>query len=466
MADHAHSATHVPIELLRKYDRPGPRYTSYPTAPEWSEAVGREAYVKALEAAGAQTDTPLSVYCHIPFCRKRCFYCGCNTCILNEREAVGAYLAALGRETERVGAHLGGRRTVNQLHFGGGTPTYLTVDELGNVLGSLGSVFRYADDCEKSIEIDPRVTTPEQLSFLAGQGFNRVSLGVQDFNEAVQTAVGRIQPYRLVAETVAHCRALEFKGLNFDLIYGLPKQTVASFAETIRLALSLRPDRVAVYSFAYLPQRMANQRAIKPDDLPDTEVKYGLFATAVEMFTGAGYRQIGMDHFALPEDELARAQADGRLHRNFMGYTVKTSPDMIGLGMSSIGYLNDSFFQNHSTLAAYHAAMDGEAFAVYRGLVLSRDDLIRQYVIAGLMCNFRLGYRALRDRFGADYAEYFGAEHSRLREFFDDGLVEEGEGELRVTPLGRTFVRNIAMTFDAYLGAQPSGERPQFSRTI
>lgn len=461
-----HNATHVPIELLRKYDRPGPRYTSYPTAPEWSDAVGSEQYIQALQGAGALVGTPLSIYCHIPFCRKRCFYCGCNTCILNKRDAVDRYIATLRQESELVAKHLGDRRTVNQLHFGGGTPTYLTIAEMAEVLDSLDRVFHCTDDCEKSIEIDPRVTTLEQLDFLTSRRFNRVSLGVQDFNEAVQIAVGRIQPYQLVEEIVAHCRELKLRGLNFDLIYGLPKQTVTSFSESIRLALTLRPDRVAVYSFAYLPQRMVNQRKINPDDLPETEVKYGLFAKAVEMFTGAGYRQIGMDHFALPQDELSRAQVNGNLHRNFMGYTIKTSPDMIGLGMSSIGYINHSFFQNHSTLPAYHEAMDAHGLAMYRGMILSKDDLIRQYVISNLMCNFRLVFAALKEKFGVNYREYFKSEHQRLREFFDDGLVQETESELQVTPLGRTFVRNIAMAYDAYLDKKPSGERPQFSRTI
>ncbi len=459
------SATQVPIELLRKYDRPGPRYTSYPTAPEWSNDVGESEYTKALASASELADTPLSIYCHVPFCRRRCYYCGCNTCVVNERETVTEYIDAMLAEIDHVSGRLGERRTVNQLHFGGGTPTYLTIDELARILNRLDEAFVFADGCEKSIEIDPRVTTMDQLDYLASRGFNRVSLGVQDLNPEVQKSVGRVQSTELVKSVIDHCRSLDLKGVNIDLIYGLPRQTVESYTETLTKAIELGPDRVAVYSFAYLPKRLANQSKIVREDLPNTETKYRLFAKAVEIFTGAGYRQIGMDHFARPEDELSLAQENGRLHRNFMGYTVKTSPDMIGLGMSSIGYINDSFFQNYSTLKEFFGAIGEDTFAVYRGMVLSDDDLIRQHVISSLMCNFTLPYESVKSEFGVEYREYFKKEHARLREFFEDGLLTESEGSLDVTPVGRTFVRNIAMTYDAYL-RKSDGKQPQFSRTI
>lgn len=466
MMKDAHTATTVPIELLRKYDRPGPRYTSYPTVPVWSNEVGPQEYTEGLRSASAEKDTPMSVYCHIPFCRKRCFYCGCNTCIVNKRDTVQRYLDTMLAEVHRTASLLGDRRRVNQLHFGGGTPTYLTIEEFGSILDAIDSEFTFTGDAEKSIEIDPRVTTTEQLDFLAGRGFNRVSLGVQDFDPEVQEAAGRVQAYETVESIVTYCRSLHFKGVNIDLIFGLPKQTVDKYTRTLEKALSLKPDRVAVYSFAFLPKRMANQKQINPEDLPDTETKYRLFARAVEMFTGAGYRQIGMDHFALPQDELARAQADGRLHRNFMGYTVQTSPDMLGLGMSSIGYINDSFFQNYSQLSDYMDAVTEKEFAVYRGMQLNEDDLIRQYVISSLMCNFTLDYKEVTARFGVKYREYFSNEHEKLGEFFEDGLLEETPDGLLVTPVGRTFVRNIAMTYDAYLDKPSSGKKPQFSRTI
>ncbi len=314
--------------------------------------------------------------------------------------------------------------------------------------------------------MDPRVTTDEQLEFLAKSGFNRISIGTQDFDPNVQEAIGRIQSFAAVEHIITQSRALGFRGINLDLIYGLPKQTVASFAETIRQALTLRPDRVAMYSFAYLPQSMPHQSVIHASDLPVTEVKYQLFATAVEEFTKAGYRQIGMDHFALPEDELSLAQQDGRLHRNFMGYTVQSAPEMIGFGMSAIGYVNNAFFQNTSKLDSYEKALAEHGFAVYRGLNLTRDDLIRQYVISQLMCNFRLHYLALEELLQVHYQDYFATEHQRLEPFVGDGLMTHDERGLQITPVGRTFVRNIAMTFDAYLDENGESKGVRFSRTI
>ena len=456
----------LPIDLLRKYDRPGPRYTSYPTAPVWSDAVGNETYRRSLEKASSRTADPLSIYCHIPFCRRRCFYCGCNTCITNKRSTVEGYIECMYQELETVRTCLGDRRAVSQVHFGGGTPTYLTVDELGGVLDRLEDAFTFDADCEKSVEIDPRVTSEEQLSFLRSRGFNRVSIGVQDFDHSVQEAAGRVQSYEMVAQIMQTCRSLGFGGINIDLIYGLPLQTVESFGVTLDRAIGLRPDRVAVYSFAYLPKLKANQARIDPDGLPDTELKYKLFALAVDKFCSAGYRQIGMDHFAVPDDELSIAQADGRLNRNFMGYTVQASDEMIGLGMSSIGYIDDTFFQNHSGIDAYRAAIAESGLAVYRGKALNKDDLIRRYVITSLMCNFQLRFSDLRDRFGLDYESYFGDLHANLEPMKQDGFIEEtGEG-LHITPLGRTFVRNIAMVYDAYFKSAPDGSGPTFSRTI
>lgn len=458
--------TRVPIELLRKYDRPGPRYTSYPTVPVWSNEVGVAQYREALQAASAQVNTPLALYCHIPFCRKRCYYCGCNTVVTQHRERVDSYVANITAEIKNTAALLGARRQVSQLHLGGGTPTFLDCRGMEIVFSAVAAHFEFAPGCEKSIEVDPRVTTDEQLEFLAKSGFNRISIGTQDFDPNVQEAIGRIQSFAAVEHIITQSRALGFRGTNLDLIYGLPKQTVASFAETIRQALTLRPDRVAMYSFAYLPQSMPHQSVIHASDLPVTEVKYQLFATAVEEFTKAGYRQIGMDHFALPEDELSLAQQDGRLHRNFMGYTVQSAPEMIGFGMSAIGYVNNAFFQNTSKLDSYEKALAEHGFAVYRGLNLTRDDLIRQYVISQLMCNFRLHYLALEELLQVHYQDYFATEHQRLEPFVGDGLMTHDECGLQITPVGRTFVRNIAMTFDAYLDENGESKGVRFSRTI
>lgn len=466
MTDDNTTYTRVPIELLRKYDRPGPRYTSYPTVPVWTNEIGPAQYIFALESAAAKTSTPLALYCHIPFCRKRCFYCGCNTVVTSHRERVDSYVESLITEIGNTSKHLGARRTASQLHLGGGTPTYLDCRGLEIVLKAIDEQFDFTSNCEKSIEVDPRVTTDEQLEFLAKSGFNRISIGTQDFDPEVQEAMGRVQPFAAVKQIVDKSRSLKYRGINLDLIYGLPKQTAAKFSLTIEKALSLRPDRVALYSFAFLPQSMPHQAKITNDDLPKTEEKYQLFATAVEMFTKAGYRQIGMDHFALPDDELAVAQNDGRLHRNFMGYTLQTAPEMIGFGMSAIGYVNDAFFQNHSKLDSYEKAIAEPGFAVYRGLQLNRDDLVRQYVISQLMCNFRLHYQALEQQFGVRYDKYFATEHPRLDGFVKDDLMKIDERGLFISPVGRTFVRNIAMAFDAYLDENGESKGVRFSRTI
>jgi oxygen-independent coproporphyrinogen-3 oxidase len=441
--------TRVPIELLRKYDRPGPRYTSYPTAPVWSNEIGAEQYVAALKACSAKTDAPLSLYCHIPFCRKRCYYCGCNTVVTNNTERVNRYVADLALEIINTSEHLGERRNVSQLHLGGGTPTFVDCKGLEIILKVIDDKFRFAAGAEKSIE-----------------GFNRISIGTQDFDAAVQEAIGRIQSYERIQHIIEKVRSLNFKGINVDLIYGLPRQTTASFKATLHKTLSLRPDRVALYSFAYLPHSLPNQFKIKTDELPAADVKYQLFASAVEEFTKAGYWQIGMDHFALPDDELALAQKNGRLHRNFMGYTVQTAPEMIGFGMSAIGYVNDSFFQNHSKLDSYETAVREKRFAIYRGMNLSRDDLIRQYVISQLMCNFRLHYQAVEQMFDVKYSDYFQSEHNGLEIFLEDGLMTADDSGLQITPIGRTFVRNIAMTFDAYLDGSGETKGVRFSRTI
>lgn len=459
-------ATTVSLDLLRKYDRSGPRYTSYPTVPVWKEDVGPSQYEAALTAAAIRVDEPLAIYCHIPFCRKRCYYCGCNTVITNNASRVEGYANFIRHEIDTVTSHLGQRRNVSQLHFGGGTPTYLDPACFDRVLEKLSERFRFVDGAERSIEIDPRVTTEQHLAYLAQRGFNRVSLGVQDFDPRVQAAVGRIQSFEQVAGLIERCRALQFRGINIDLIYGLPLQSPETFANTLDLALRLRPDRIAVYSFAYLPKSMPHQSAIRAEELPTTETKYRLISMAIERFTGAGYRQIGMDHFALPEDELAVAQTDGRLHRNFMGYTVQSAPEMIGFGMSAIGYVDHTFFQTVSKLDSYENGIERDGLAIYRGLKLTDDDLIRQHLISALMCNFRLRFENLEAKFGVRFEEYFAEDATSLREFIEDGLLTLTPEEIQVTPQGRTFVRNIAMAFDAYLKDSGGPGTPTFSRTI
>jgi len=456
----------VPVELLRKYDRPGPRYTSYPTAPVWSDKVGTDDYIGALKAASSQTGRSLAAYVHIPFCRKRCYYCGCNTYISNSYGNVKKYLDTLIEEIKMTAGLLGERNMISQLHFGGGTPTYIDIADFERLLNTLEEYFHFTGNCEKSLEIDPRVTSFEKLDFLASRGFNRISIGVQDVDPLVQEAIGRVQSYEMIRDVVEYCRKLEFKGINIDLIYGLPRQSQPRFHDSLKKAAALKPDRVALYSFAYLPKLKPHQSKIKSEDLPPAEIKYRLFADAVEIFTGLGYRQIGMDHFALPGDELSLAAKDGRLYRNFMGYTVQATPDMIGLGMSSIGYIDNSFFQNYSGLNSYMDKIDKGGPAVYRGIKLSEDDLVRQAVIMSLMCNFRLDFNRIKQNHGIDYFSYFKKEHQKLSEFFADDLLEMVNEGIRVTPVGQTFIRNIAMSFDKYLDRDLPGKKPTFSRTI
>jgi oxygen-independent coproporphyrinogen III oxidase len=370
------------------------------------------------------------------------------------------------KEIDITADQLGLRTTVNQFHFGGGTPTHLSVDELSRLLDHFDSRFTFLPDCEKSIEIDPRVTTRPQLDLLASRGFNRLSIGVQEFDPSVQQAIGRVQPEEVVSTAQDYGRKLKFRGINFDLIYGLPRQTVAGFRKTIEKVIAMRPDRLAIYSYAHLPNMLEHQNKINPADLPSPTVKYELFLTALEMFTSAGYCQIGIDHFALPDDELTLAQSDGRLHRNFMGYTVQSANEMIGFGMSAIGYIGNSFFQNISKVDAYAQAIDEKGCAVYRGMQLSQDDLVRQYVISNLMCNFQLRYGAFRNRFGEEFDSYFAKEKELLGEFANDGLLVQTPLGIEVSQLGRTFVRNIAMTFDAYLNNAETKPKATFSRTI
>ncbi len=454
----------VTIDMLRRYDRPGPRYTSYPTAPMWNDSVTNEVYRQALASAAARVRQPFALYCHIPFCRSRCFYCGCNTCETKNNDQVDWYLECLYEETDAIARLLGNRRTISQLHFGGGTPTFIGVAGLRNLVGYFRTVFEFSAECEMSIEADPRVTSAEAVAQLRQAGFNRISLGVQDFDADVQLAIGRRQSTELVRALLETARQEGYTGINLDLIYGLPRQTPKSFRETISTTLALRPDRVALYSFAYLPKLRPNQVRIRSEDLPNTETKYRLFSDAVTAFMQAGYRQIGMDHFALPEDELALAQGDGRLHRNFMGYTVQAAPEMIGLGMSSIGYIDNTYVQNASKLETYRSMIQESSLAVYRGLRLSDDDLTRQYVITHLMCNFTLQFSEFRAKFDRSFSDYFKDESAALEPFIVDGLLERDENGLRVTPRGRTFVRNIAMTFDVYL--RDPKRAVTFSRTV
>lgn len=451
-------------ELLDRYDRPGPRYTSYPTAPEWSHDFGASDYERALSVAAQNTAEPLSLYVHLPFCWERCHFCGCNVVISKHPEVSEKYLQYVYQEIGMVSGHLGGRKTVKQLHWGGGTPTYQTVAQIKALHGILTREFDFAPDAEVALEVDPRVTSLEQLETLRGLGFNRISMGVQDLDPKVQAAINRNQTEAQTRELFAHCRALGFQGINIDLIYGLPDQTPAGWARTIEAVIDIRPDRLAVYSYAHLPDQIKHQRKMDASPRPTGAEKFELFALARQLFVAAGYRIIGMDHFALPTDELAVALDERRLHRNFMGYTVVPAEDMIAFGVSGIGEVGGAYSQNEKRPAMYYKALDAGTLPVLCGTWLTEDDTIRRWFIRQIMCNFYVDFDVLKSRFGVDYEAYFGDEESRLKEFYEEQFVaREGNG-IRVLPLGQAFVRNVAMVFDAHL--KKPAHFTNFSRTI
>jgi oxygen-independent coproporphyrinogen-3 oxidase len=458
----------VTADLLRKYDKPGPRYTSYPTAVEFHEGFAAKEYLGKLAEAAARPDEPISLYTHLPFCEERCSFCGCYVVITKKPEVSVKYLATLEREVAMLAERLGRRRRVVQYHWGGGTPTYLNLAQMDALLGATLRHFTIDPHAEVAIEVDPRVTTLEQIDWLRKAGFNRLSMGVQDFNPVVQDAINRFQPEDATRALFDHARHLGFESINVDLIYGLPFQTRESFGLTLDSIVAMRPDRVAVYSYAHVPWIRGNQKRIDPKDLPPREVKFDLFGEAIDRFLGAGYVQIGMDHFALPTDDLAVAAANRTLHRNFMGYTTKPATDMLGVGVSAIGDVRGAFAQNTKKLSTYYATLDAGDFPVERGYVLDEDDRIRRHVITQLMCNFHLDTGAVEKSFGLSFGDYFGVELEELAA--ESGPVAHGfltiaPGSLQVLPKGRLFVRNICMTFDRYLRAKPP-DKPTFSRTI
>jgi oxygen-independent coproporphyrinogen-3 oxidase len=458
----------VPEELLRRLDVPGPRYTSYPTADRFVEAFGAQEYGFALRqrALGANVGgtPPLSLYVHIPFCESVCYYCACNKVITKHHGRATEYLDALDAEIDLHAAVLGRGEAVSQLHLGGGSPTFLSDDELERLMASLRRGFRLVAGAEISIEIDPRTASPERLRRIAGMGFNRLSFGVQDFDPDVQQAVHRVQSYASVRDLIHEARALQFESINTDLIYGLPKQTPESFARTIAQVAELRPDRIALYSYAHLPQRFKPQRRILSSDLPPPEHRIRMLGDAIGGFIGNGYTYIGMDHFALPGDALSAARRQGRLHRNFQGYSTQPDCDLIGLGVSSIGRMGATYSQNAKTLPEYYDAVRRGEFAVVRGLALTRDDIVRRAVIMALMCQGRVAYESIELAHLVDFREYFAAEIESLAPLAEAGLVEVGDDAIQVTANGWFFVRGVAMAFDRHLRNDQVRER--FSRII
>ncbi len=458
-------AADLPLELLKRYNVQGPRYTSYPTAPMWTETFDGEDYRRILEeSSAAESPAPLSLYFHLPFCEKLCFFCGCTVVITGRDHAPEVpYLDPLEREIDWVAGAVGPARPVTQLHWGGGTPTYFAPERLERLFGRVRDRFAFAADAEIGVEIDPRVTTVGHLETLARLGFNRLSLGVQDFDPRVQAAINRIQPYEATRDLVAAARSLGFPSVNMDLIYGLPHQTPETFSRTIDRVLDISPDRLAVYSYANVPWMKKHQAVLEPH-LPDETTKFGIFRIGLERFTEAGYEYIGMDHFARPEDELARARRDRTLHRNFQGYTTKAGMDLLGFGMSAIGAIGPYYVQNRRELAGYREAVLGGTAATFRGARLSDDDALRRTVIGNLLCHGVVVKREIEERYGIRFDETFAEAIARLAGPAEDGLVTLSRGEVRATPLGRIFLRNLAMPFDAYLEETP--QKPVFSRTL
>ena len=462
------SVLDVPLELLRRYNVQGPRYTSYPTAPMWKESLESADYAAILaESSTAERPAPLSLYFHLPFCEKLCFFCGCTVVITGSRHVrEDAYVDLVEKEMSWVAAALavsGRPRQVVQVHWGGGTPTYFPPALLERLGRTIRDRFDLAGDAELGVEVDPRVTTREHLEVLAALGFNRLSMGVQDFDPQVQASINRIQPFEATRDLVRDARALGFPSVNVDLIYGLPHQTPASFDSTIDRVLEIDPDRLAVYSYANVPWMKKHQAVLEPR-LPDEATKFEIFRTALERFSGAGYEYIGMDHFARPSDVLARARRDRTLHRNFQGYTTKAGTDLVGFGMSSIGSIGRSYVQNRRELADYRAAIASGGSATFRGIRLTDDDLLRREVIQSLLCHGVVVRSEIEARFGIRFDAEFGPALDALAPCVADGLVTIDAREIRATPLGRIFLRNLAMPFDAYLGSP--AEKPVFSRTL
>jgi oxygen-independent coproporphyrinogen-3 oxidase len=451
-------------DLIKKYDRPGPRYTSYPTAPEWTDAFKAPQYVEHLKRAEA-AGGPLSLYVHLPFCREMCRFCGCNVVATHDRTRADAYLDVLEKEVALVTAHLPTRRKVSQLHWGGGTPTFLDERQLTRCHAILARHFEFLPDAELAVEIDPAITTRSQVETLAKLGFNRISMGVQDFDPKVQETVGRIQGEKETADLVEAARANGYHGINLDLIYGLPYQTPESWADTLRRILAMRPDRMAVFGFAYTPWFKPHQNLLPKEALPSPEARVRQFLQTVEAFTGDGYRLIGLDHFARESDELARAQAAGTMFRNFQGYTVRPANDTLAFGVSSISDVGGAYGQNPHKLRDWEALVLAGTIPVDRGAAMTPDDMMRRFVINRIMCQLRLDLAEVEREFGPPARAAIEADlHAGLDELVQDGLVVFDGRVLQVKPLGQLLVRNVAMLFDAFLKKGDTTKR--FSRTV
>lgn len=456
------TALHVDLDLIRRYNKPGPRYTSYPTAPHFSRDYDVDAF--AHDLGRATPDTPLSLYLHLPFCRSLCYYCGCHMKVTQNPTTIQRYVEAIKREIDLVAERLDTRRPVVQIHWGGGTPTYLTAAQIEELGTHLYDRFAVTPDAEVSLEADPRGLTEDRVAAAAQVGFNRISFGVQDVNPVVQEAINRIQPTDMVAEAFDWARHHGFGGINMDLVYGLPHQTEERFQRTLDVVDRLNPDRIALYSYAHVPSMKKHQRVIDEDALPAPEEKLRLFKRGIEHLTGpGGYRFIGMDHFARPNDALAKAQDEGDLHRNFQGYSTHSDAEVVAFGVSGISQLRGAYAQNVKALPVYYDRIDRGELMTYRGVRLTDDDHLRRYVIGELMCNFQLRKADVEERFGIDFDVVLGDAWARLAPLEADGLVTCTPKAVHVRPAGRLLIRNVAMAFDAYWAHE---ERPVHAQTV
>lgn len=453
-------------DLLNKYDKSVPRYTSYPPATELKTEVGETDFQAGI-AAGNHKKTPISLYCHIPFCETACYFCGCNTIITRNKKVAPPYLDYLTQDIRQTSALISPDRNVNQIHWGGGTPNYLNQPQLDQLFTSLVNNFNIDKTAEISIEINPRYIDRNYIFFLKSLGFNRISFGIQDFNAKVQEAINRIQPESMLFNVMSWIREAGFEGANVDLIYGLPFQTLETFKETVKKTIKLNPDRIALFNFAYMPWLKAAQKNISEADLPKAAEKLAIFQMTIEELNRNGYVYIGMDHFAKPNDELAIAQQEGKLHRNFQGYTTKTESDLFAFGVTSISMLNDVYVQNYKGLKGYYNALDAGKLPIEKGVSLHRDDIIRRAIIMELMCQFELNKDRFEEKynlhFDLDFDQYFTDELIELKPLEADGLVKLYSDRIEITPSGRLLIRNVASVFDPYLKGR---KEKSFSKAI
>lgn len=455
----------IDLELIKKYDKPGPRYTSYPTAPHFNESFTHENYIDEITKTNQGNNLPdLSLYFHLPFCDTLCYFCGCNMIVTRNRDRIRNYVKYLKLEIDLIRSRLSSERKVAQLHWGGGTPTHLNPDEITDLSSHIHTHFDFNPDAETGCEIDPRELTREHLAALKNGGFNRISMGVQDFNEKVQKAVNRIQPEDLTRQVVAWVREMGFESINLDIMYGLPFQSSDTFEKTVDKVIDINPDRIALFNFAYVPWLKKHQSLIKPDDLPTAEEKLNTLKMSIEKLTDAGYVFIGMDHFAKPEDELAVALREKKLYRNFQGYSTHAGADLYAMGATSISQFGRVYAQNYKKEKKYLAALDKNILPTARGYYLSDDDVLRRRVITKLMCDFELDFKSIENEFDIDFETYFNWGLGNLKEMIADDLVVIENRSLKVTPMGRMLIRNIAINFDGYIEREEDNAR--YSRTV